>query len=361
MCIRRTLLAMIFGLSLNGQLLAEELELNPDHPTRYVVVKGDTLWDISAKFLRDPWRWPELWNLNPEINNPHLIYPGDAISLIFRDGKPALQIERGQQVVKLSPEPATSSAAQTVKLSPTAHATPLTQAIPTVASDVIRQFLGRPRVLSKETVDSAGYLAAAEDARLISGTGSKVFARNLAMTGNSNNFAVYHIGQPYFDPSNKRRILGYEALHVADLTLLEPGDPSTLRISKAYREVLNGDKVLPADLIQPEQNFVPRAPEATIRGEIVSILDGLWRAGQYQSVVLNKGSKDGLEPGHVLAVYQSGVTVRDKGTGQNSSELTLPDNRAGLVMVYRSFDNVSYALIMNTTRDIRANDTVTNP
>ncbi|MBI3771872.1 MAG: LysM peptidoglycan-binding domain-containing protein [Gammaproteobacteria bacterium] len=331
MCIKRTLLAMIISLGLNGQLLAEELELNPDHPTRYVVVKGDTLWEISAKFLRDPWRWPELWNLNPAINNPHLIYPGDAISLVFREGKPTLEIERGQQVVKLSPEPAPASATQTVKLSPTAHATPLTQAIPTVASDVIRQFLGRPRVLSKEAIDNAGYLAAAEEGRLISGSGTKVFARNLAATDN-NNFAVYHIGQPYFDPNNKRRVLGYEALHVADLTLLEPGDPSTLRISKA------------------------------VRGEIVSILDGLWRAGQYQSVVINKGSKDGLEAGHVLAVYQSGLTVRDKDASRRgSSDLTLPDNRAGLVMVYRSFDNVSYALIMNAVRDIRANDSVTNP
>lgn len=357
MCIKRTLLALIFGLSLNGQLLAEELALNPDHPTRYVVVKGDTLWDISAKFLRDPWRWPELWNLNPEINNPHLIYPGDAISLVYIDGKPTLQIERGTQVVKLSPNDGDSG--PSVKLSPTARATPLAQAIPTVSADVISQFLGRPRVLSQDEIDNAGYLAAAEDARLISGTGTKVFARKLP-AGDSNNFAVYHIGQTYVDPENKNHILGYEALHVADLALLERADPSTLRISKAYREVLNGDKVLPAVPVQPAQNFVPRAPATAVKGEIISILDGLWRAGQYQSVVLNKGSKDGLEPGHVLAVYQSGLTVRDKGVN-GGSELTLPDNRAGLVMVYRSFDNVSYALIMNATRDIRANDSVTNP
>lgn len=349
MSIRKALLALAVSLCFNGSLLADTLALKPDHPARYVVVKGDTLWDISSKFLQDPWRWPEIWNLNPAIQNPHLIYPGDAISLVYVDGKPMLQIERG-------------SGQPTVKLSPQARSTRAGGAIPTVPATAISQFLFQPRILTQEQLDRSGQVASAEDSRLISGAGNNVYVLHLNQEPNTKGYSVYRINQTYRNPKDETDILGYEAIHVADAQLTREGDPATLRLSKSYRETLTGDRVLISDEEQSDQSFLPRAPEQKVEGEIISLIDGMSSAGQYQTVVINLGKQDGIEAGHVLAVRQAGESIKNPfTTGFSKDRVQLPDERAGLLMVVRTFDRISYAMVMNATRNIRARDMVSNP
>ena len=328
---------------------ADELRLKPDRPDTYVVVRGDTLWDISAMFLEDPWRWPEIWHINPEIANPHLIYPGDRLTLVYRDGKPYLQLERGP-----------SAGQPVVKLSPHARATKLSGAIPTVPTGVLNQFISQPRVLTQEEIDQAGYILAAESAHLISGTGAKIYARDLEMQS-SENFSVFRIGNPYY-AHGTTELLGYEAIHVSDAQLLQEGDPSTLIISDSKRETLVGDRLLTVNDEDVDEHFIPHPPEEEIEGHIISILDGVSRAGQYQSVVIDLGTRNGLERGHVLAVYQSGIRVQDhRAISEADRWVTLPDERAGVVMIYRAFEKASYALIMRGIKDMRVGDKVINP
>ncbi len=331
-----------------GLMLAQAVELNPDHPESYEVIKGDTLWDISSKFLSDPWLWPEIWHVNPAIENPHLIYPGDIIHLGLVDGKPVLSLERGRP---------------TIKLSPNKRATPINQAIPTIAVGAIEQFLIRPRVLSQEEIDSAAYIVASENNRLVSGAGSKLYARELD-TSESDLFSLYHIGDPYIDPSAKSKqdaILGYEAIHVADLKLEREGDPSTLLITHSKREALKGDRVLPREDSSFEQNFIPRAPDTVVEGQIIHVVDGVSRIGQHQVVVLNVGAEDGIEAGHVMTISQSGAVVRDVFKGNGNETVTLPDEEVGTLMIFRPYQKVSYALIMKALRDIRLYDAVKTP
>lgn len=346
MSIRKVLLALALGLFINGSAAADTLALKPDHPKSYVVVKGDTLWDISSKFLRDPWRWPEIWHNNPDINNPHLIYPGDIINLVYIDGKPVLQIQRGRRTVKLSPK---------------AHATHLTSAIAAIPSNAIAQFLQQPRILTEEQLDQAGYIATAEDGHMISGVGGKVYAMNIA-DDTSKDFSIYRITKAYRNPHNKSDILGYEAIHASDAQLVNAGTPATLLITESYRETLPGYKVLVTDEDEVDQSFQPHAPENNVSGQIISFLDGMSRAGQYQTVVVNLGKEQGIEEGNVLAVRKLGATVKDeKGSGFFKKKIRLPDERAGLLMVVRTFDRLSYAIVMSAEKDMRVGDPVANP
>ncbi len=346
MSIRNALLALAASLCLSSSAFADTLALKPDHPQSYVVVKGDTLWDISSKFLRDAWRWPEIWHINPEISNPHLIYPGDQISLTYRDGKPVLQVSRGRPTVKLSPNARTSR---------------LQSAITTIPANAVAQFLKRPRILTEEQLKNAGYISHAEDDHLVSGTGGKIYVANLLQDENKD-FSVYRIGNVYRNPKNKNDILGYEAIHVSDAQLTLEGNPASLRIVKSYRETLLGDKVLATDEAQIDNSFTPHSPDNSIEGRIISILDGMSRAGQYNTVVINLGKQDGMELGHVLAVRKKGDVILDNySTEFFKPEVQLPDERSGLLMVVNTFDRVSYALVMNTIKDIRIGDPITKP
>ncbi len=345
MSIKKVALTLLISFFTIGVTFADELALNPNHPERYVVVKGDTLWDISAKFLRDPWRWPEIWHINPEITNPHLIYPGDVIVLTYQDGKPVLTIQRGRAAVKLTPQ---------------MRKTRIDSAIPSVPSAAISQFISQPRIFTKEELDGLGYIISAEDDRLIVGSGSRIYVRNLDM-GESKDYSIFHIGDPYRHPQTNE-VLGYEAKHVGDAQLVAEGDPSTLVITHARRETLIGDKVILTDEDASQQNFVPHAPEMSVKGQIVSIFEGVSRGGLYHSVVVDLGEQDGIEKGHVLSVRKQGIKIRDylaKSRGERW--VTTPNEEAALIMIYRVFDNVSYGLVMNAEKDVRALDIVTNP
>ena len=356
MIIRNTVSALLLIVIMGITAQADTVELNPNHPDRYVVVKGDTLWDISARFLRDPWKWPDVWELNPQIKNPNLIYPGDVISLVFRNGKPVLQVQRGPTT-----KPTESTESNVVKLEPHVRVTTLERPIPTLPTDAIQQFLLKSEVISPEESKNSGYIVSMEGERLIGGTGNKIYARRVHQHPGGH-FEVVRVGKVYRNPgASTDDILGYEALHVADARVNAYGDPSTLTLTKASREALVGDRIIPApDQAAINYNFLPRAPEHQVRGKIIALFDAVSRVGQYQVVVLNQGADAGLQPGHVLAVYHAGAQVRDI-VADEGEKVTLPDTRSGLLMVFKVFDKVSYGLIMTAQRDIRLYDMVRNP
>ena len=320
------------------------VRLNPRHPDRYTVVRGDTLWDIASMFLQDPWYWPEIWQINPQVENPHLIYPGDILSLAYLNGRPVINLERG-----------TAS-----RLSPRVRVEPLEEAIPTLPFDAIRAFLSRPAVLERNQVDDLPYILSSSDGRLVSGAGNSVYVRGTAGE-RGQVYNIVHVGDPLVDPDDND-VLGYEGIFVGQGRLSRGGDPSTLLLTETAREALNGDRLLPEESLLP-QSYYPRAPESDIDGSIISVVDGVSLIGQYQIVVINRGTRHGLEPGHVLRVWQTGEVVRDRFAkrGVLGQKVQLPDEPAGTMMVFRIFDRMSYGLVMEATSEIKVLDAVRNP
>lgn len=376
----------------------EEVTLNPKHPNSYVVVKGDTLWDIAGRFLSRPWQWPAIWKVNPQIENPNLIYPGDIISLSYENGSPILNLTRGglQHL-----------GGRDFKAFPGVREYEHDNAIPPIPLDAIQQFLSRPRVVSEREIEQAAYVVGSQDSHLASGVGGRIYIRALEQLGAAK-YSVFRPGGPYRDPDTNA-ILGYEALHVGDVSIEKLGDPATGVLTWTNREVLDGDRVMPQEQ-QEYLEFIPHAPAAAIDGKIISVIDGVSQIGQFNVVVLNKGSADGLEPGHVLAIHQAGEIIDDQlgtamaakkrneellraeeenpsavgrffdhvannfraaklsvdaalgeRTGGAPMKVQLPEERAGELMVFRTFEGVSYALVMDTQRPIHIFDKVRNP
>ncbi|MES9828801.1 MAG: LysM peptidoglycan-binding domain-containing protein [Candidatus Thiodiazotropha sp.] len=335
------LIGVISGLLLSfSALAAEHVALNPSHPERYTVVKGDTLWDISSMFLQDPWLWPEVWYVNPQIENPHLIYPGDEIVLTYRDGRPVLQLSRKNS------------------LSPKIRATPLDQAIPTIPIDAIAPFLTRPYVVDENELEKAPYIVHFLDDHIVGGAGISYYARSI-MEERPIQYAVVRPEKPYKDPDTGE-VLGYEALYVGTSELKRTGDPAKLLLTSSDMEAIIGDRLIKEQEDEPLIDFQPRVPESPIEGRIISVLNGVTQIGQYNVVVLNKGANVGLEAGHVLRILQGGEAIRDivKGRGET---VTLPLEEAGHLMVFRTFEKVSFALVMDATKPLHVLDWVRTP
>lgn len=339
----RRIIISFFLVLVSLPLIANDVELNPDHPKSYTVVKGDTLWDISGKFLRYPWHWPDIWYVNPQIENPHLIYPGDTLTLVYRDGRPYLELNRGSRTVKLSPE---------------VREVMLDKPIPTIPLSAVRPFLTKPRVVGEEVLDNAPYIVSSADERLISGAGDHVYARGL-QEEDGGNYSVFRGGKAYEDPDSKE-ILGYEAIYSGDASVVTKGDPAKLDLTYTNREVQIGDRLLEIEDENYDLYFLPRAPEQDLSGRIISVFDGVSQVGQYQIVVLNLGKRDGLETGHVLSVYQAGETIRDQVTPDPKDMVTLPDEHIGEAMVFKLYDKVSYAIVMRATNAIHLLDKVSS-
>ncbi len=321
--------------------LAEEL-LRGDHPDHYTVVRGDTLWDISARFLHQPWRWPEIWHVNPQIANPHLIYPGDQLDLVYIDGKPQLRLSRG-----------------TLKLSPRIRSTPWDGAIPTVPLDAIGPFLTRPYVLEPGQMDNAPYIVDFEDGHILGGPGQKAYVRAIEQT-EPLKFEIVRPGKPYKD-AETGEVLGHEALYIATSQLQRTGDPATVFINSSEVEAIIGDRLIAAGEDKATASFTPRAPAMPTEGSIISVLNGVSQIGQYNLVVIDRGARDGLEPGTVLRIDRLGETVRDVVTPDSRDTVKLPDEQAGLLMVFRTFERLSFGIVMHATRVMHVNDKVRNP
>jgi hypothetical protein len=351
--IKQQIIALFTGLFVFCSILtAGAAELNPTHPERYTVQKGDTLWDISALFLRDPWLWPEVWYVNPQIENPHLIYPGDEILLSYQDGKPVLSLQRGtQEYFPLQED-------KEQKLSPEVRSTPLDSAIPTIPIDAIAQFLTRPFVMEAGELDDAPYIVHFLDDHIIGGAGINLYARSIEQP-TSTRYVVVRPGKPYKDPDTQE-ILGFQADYVGDANLLRTGDPAKLLLVSSDIEAVIGDRLIEAEEGEPMVNFQPRAPETDIEGRIISVLNGVSQIGQYNVVVINRGVRDGLEPGHVLGILQGGQEIRDIVLGRGA-KVNLPLEDAGHLMVFRTFERISFALIMHAIKPLHLYDWVRTP
>lgn len=336
-----TVILLVFALLAAGSTsFAGEL-LHTNHPTHYVVKEGDTLWDISARFLNSPWRWPEIWYINPQVANPHPIYPGDRLDLVHIDGKPRLILNRGQ-----------------VRLSPHVRSHPWDRAIPTIPIGNIAPFLTRPYVLDRGRANSTPYLVSFGNDHIMGSTGIRAYVRSLARSGGK--YHVVRPGNPYRD-ADTGEILGYEALHIGTVEALRAGDPATVFFSSSGREAVIGDRLLPVNEETAWTNFVPHHSRYDVQGSIISVMNGVAQIGQYNVVTIDRGAQDGLEAGHVLRIDQKGGTIRDVVTPDSSNTVRLPDEKAGLLMVFRTFDRVSFGLVLNAIRPIHIHDRVRTP
>lgn len=331
------------------------IPLTENAPDEYVVKAGDTLWDISSVYLRDPWFWPEIWYVNPQVANPHLIYPGDVLKLVYIDGQPRLTIaERAE------------GGDGTKRLSPQVRREPLSRAITAIPYDVIAGFAGRPVLLDKDQVNKAPYVVAMRDGHIIGGIGNEVYARGIKDAQPEERFSIIHVEGKLVDPETNKQ-LGYTGVYVGSGPVMVSGDPAKLLLSETAREALQGDKLFP-ESVDVNVDFVPHAPETDVDAAVIGVKD-LTVMGQYHVVALNRGSKHGLEAGHVLAVEQVGDVVMDKyskgglnaGGLKRGKNVQLPSERAGIIMVYKTYDRMSFALVMEATHEIREGDRAKTP
>jgi len=348
----------------------QSIRIKADYPSQYTVVKGDTLWDIAGKFLKDPWFWPEIWHRNPQVENPHLIYPGDLLTLIYVDGKPQIQITRAtasDPVIRRDTQAKTDNGTKVVKLSPRAHRTNRASQIPTIPSDAISQFISRPKVVSKEEIEKAPYIVSSDEAHLILGSDNKIYIRG-EIDKERVRYSIYRRGAEFIDPETDD-ILGYEIIYAGEARIDVYGDPATATITASHREILVGDFLMATDKSDVSTLFYPKVPSKKIKGQIVSLFDAISSVASFQIVVINRGTEEGVEVGHLLASYYKGGSARDKYLARKKTKrgeedklvVQLPDERSGLMMVFRVFDRVSYALILESRRVIRNHDVVKTP
>ncbi len=364
--IHRIFFMLVTAAFLSGATLAADDVLRPGHPSHYVVKKGDTLWDIAGMFLKKPWLWPEIWYVNPQIRNPHLIYPGDELDLVYVNGKPRLTLKRGP-----------------IKLSPRVRSEPLRQPIPTIPIDHIAPYLTRPYVI--DDADALPYVVAFADEHIMAGAGQRLYVRGTTADDTSRQYDIVRPGKVYKD-GKTGKVLGWKAIYVGSGKLLADGDPATLSVSRTQREILTGDRLLPFTASGLATDFHPKAPTKPVEGTIIDALDRINEIGLYDVVVIDRGRADGITPGTVLQIDQEGEVVPDRvarerarrGLGNialdddsASSEkkqaasvwetVKLPDEEAGLLMVFRSFERVSFGLVMYARKAIHLHDKVVNP
>ncbi len=319
------------------------IPMSPDAPDRYVVQPGDTLWDISAKFLTDPWYWPEIWHINPQVANPHLIYPGDELALTWVNGRPQVSIASGGAV----------------RLSPRVRANPLSEAVHAIPYERIAAFMSRPAVLSADQVKGAPYVARARDDRLISAVGNDIYVRRLSDGAIGNRYSIYHVGEELKDPDDGD-VLGYQGLFTGEADVNRVGNPATLRVVDASRETLEGDILLQLPG-EAKTDFIPRPPSSKVDGRIMSVIDDRTIVADYDIVIINRGTKHGLAPGHVLEVWEAGDKVRDTTPNRESRTVQLPDERNGLAMIFKAYDRMSYGLMWRSDREVHVGDAVRSP
>ncbi|MFA6970858.1 MAG: LysM peptidoglycan-binding domain-containing protein [Gallionella sp.] len=318
-------------------------QLRSDAPDQYVVVKGDTLWGISGMFFKDPWRWPYIWGMNKDaIKDPHWIYPGATIVLDRANGTLSMGGKAGSSrgdVIRLSPQVRSESSTQ--------------NAIPSIPSEAIEPFLSQPLVVSDALLAGAPTLVGLPEERVIVGTGDVVYAKGLT-EGMGKRWQVYRPGKTFVDPDTNE-VLGYEAIYLGGVEIRKFGDISTAVVTDAKREINLGDRLV-APAAVTARNYLPRAPESQINARVISIYGGVTQGGQNTVITLNKGERDGLQSGHVLALSSKGRIVKSEG-----KDVAMPDERYGLLFVFRVFDKVSYALVMQTRLPVQLLDFAQTP
>lgn len=322
------------------QARADQLQLQEGYPQEYVVVKGDTLWDISGRFLKEPWRWPEVWDVNPQIDDPHWIYPGDIIYLTWVDGKP-----------RLSKKPGNSG------IYPRARVSPLDGAIPAIPLKDLHAFLNDNVVLEEELLRDTPYILGGRNERIIAGAGDRVYARgNVDASHRMQN--LYRPAKEFKDPVTDE-LLGYELFKVGEARLVAiEGDVASLDMVRSKIEVRVLDRVIPSYEGRIQSVFYPAPAPAVSEGFILSVLRGVEKIGRYDAVAINQGAREGIKPGHVYKVYTKGETIKDPVTQEM---VTLPSEEAGTLMVFKAFDKVSYAVVMTARNVMSVGDRIRSP
>jgi LysM repeat protein len=334
-------------------------DLAPNAPDQHVVQRGDTLWGISSLFLKSAWRWPELWGMNMEqVRNPHLIYPGQVLVLEKKDGRATLKFAQGD------------NATGTVRLSPRVRSELLDNgAIAAIPLNIIGPFLTEAAVFETNELETAPRIVATQEGRVMLSRGETAYVRG--ELGGARDFRLFRELKPLVDPISKE-VLGYEGRYVGTAAYVKTGDtllastakepvvvPDTFRITTSRLEVAVGDRLSPV----PQQElvaYVPHAPSSPVEGHLIGLYgDGL-RAGQNQVVSINRGKRDGIERGHVLALWRAGRDAVDT-TGDKKVAMRLPDEKHGTLFVFRTFERVSYALILTVQEPVQAGDRFTQP
>jgi LysM repeat protein len=388
----RAVLVVAVALLTVASAAAQDVALNPNHPKSYTVQQGDTLWDIAARFLREPWRWPDVWRANPDVRNPNRIYPGDVLTLSYENGQPRIRSQRTPRGMRV------------VKLSPRVRVTELDRAIPAIPVNELSPFLTRPVVTDSERIDEAPYVVGFPERHLLAGLGSQFYVRSI-LDADTARYDVLRPGQELRDPDTNEK-LGYLATFVAGARLERTGDPATLVVIESQVEVETGDRVRPSRRDEGIRTFVPHRPPWGTQGKIIAVLGGVSQIGQYDVVVINRGEREGIEPGHVFEVFSGGTEERDevrtRRAGWNwrnespadysfwygdweptgwrrdwpdsneplplhrraerpSSTYIAPATMSGVLMIFRTFPKVSFGLVMAANRSMHVEETVATP
>lgn len=345
--------------------------LKEDHPESYLVVKGDTLWGIASRFLSNPWMWPEIWHVNPQIANPHLIYPGDTVKLIYLEGGPKLTVKRGEAGMTYSLSPAEGT--QTVggaaeatadngvgkdgKLQPKIRPAPLDEPIPAIPLDIIDPFLSGNRIVPLRMFEAAPYVVQGSQRHLISGAGDQLYARG-KFDDSHTTYGFFRRGKVYTDPQTGET-LGIEAIDIgAGKIVSKDKDIGRFSVLRANQEVIAGDRLLTNQERRVDSTFFPSAPGKNIQGEILDVAGGVSQVGAMSVVLINRGEREGIESGNVLAIFQRGEVVPDPVTGE---QIRLLSERSGLLMVFAPFEKMSYALVLYADRPLSVGDLVKKP
>ncbi len=338
---RLHMFVLAFVLSVASTVSFANPVLEPNYPDRYTVVEGDTLWDISGKFLRDPWRWPEVWQGNPQVENPDLIYPGDVLVMTFVDGRPVLRSLRRE----------------TVKLQPTARSLDYRDAIPPIDPSAIQAYLNSPLVTDEAELENAGYVVAGLGKRLIMGQYDQLYARGID-DQEADEYRLFRPGRHFVDPISKES-LGWEAEHVGDARMLQEGDPARLTLLSTYNDVAIRDRLRPIYKKESLPFFYPKAPDnSELRGFILPTKTETTELGALSVVAISLGEREGVQKGDVFRIKTQSFKKEDPMTGE---AYTIPEEKSGLLLVFRTFEKVSYALITNTNRPVRALDVIESP
>lgn len=337
----RIIATLLLAVAASGASAQESPSLADNAPDRHIVVPGDTLWGIAGKFIQEPWRWPEIWRLNKDqIKNPHRIYPGDVIVMVTgEDGKPQLKL------------------AKSFKLQPREYSEAVKNEIPTIPQSIIEPFLSQPLVVDPSAMDKEARIIATQEGRVYLGSGDQAYV--VGVQKPTELWQIYRPGKAMLDPANKE-VLGHEAFYLGTARLIQPGEPSVMEMVEVKQEVGKFDRLMPAS--RPELiTYAPRRPEAKVEARIIAVYGGVGTGGRYSVVSLSRGSRDGLEVGHVLALLRS-EKVYEQRNEQGERELVkVPPQRYGLVFVFRTFERVSYALVMDAALPLSLADLVRNP
>ncbi len=341
---KNRVLSLFGALLLVSSTIAVAATMKPDHPESYTVVRGDTLWGISGKFLTNPWEWPEIWQVNPQIENPHKIYPGDTLSLVYVDGKPTLQLHRGLE-------------SNTVKLSPYVGVTKLDNAIPAIPLEEVHAFMRDSRFVHEEDMEGAAYVMAGAKQHIIAGAGDEIFGRGKFGRVNTI-YGIYREGKAYSDPETDE-FLGIQATAVGEARLVSQKDGiARLLVNKTHGEIRVGDTLLPTIEEPLRAFFQPSTPMLYYMGKIIGVENGVSQIGLMDVVIVNLGARNKIEPGNIMFVHREGEEVYDPIAREH---VQLPDERAGLLMFFKVHEKLSYALVLTADQVMSVGDKVVRP